>query len=203
MIIIGLTGSIATGKTTIARMFHSEGVPVHDADSAVHDLLSAKGAASAPVGEMFPEAVRPDGGIDRPTLGKLVFEDGPLRQKLEQILHPLVRAERDEWLASQRTAKAPFVVLDVPLLFETGGEKDCDVTLVVSCSPYLQRLRALQRPNMTEERLNAILNLQMPDDLKRQKADFIIPTDFGQTASLWHILKILAILKARKKGRTK
>ena len=197
MLIIGLTGSIAMGKSAMAAMFRDEGIPVHDADQAVHDLMSAGGMAAAPVGETFPEAVQSDGSIDRPTLGKLVFNNGELRQKLEQILHPLVRLERDQWLATHRDKNIPIVALDVPLLFETGGEKDCDVTVVASASPYLQRKRALARPNMTPDRLDAILTLQMPDEMKREKADFIVPTDFGFSASRWHIHKIIEVLKAK------
>ena len=200
MIIIGLTGSIAMGKSAMASMFRDEGVPVHDADQAVHDLMAAGGMAAAPVGEVFPDAVREDGSIDRPTLGKLVFNNGQLRQQLEQILHPLVRLERDQWLAHHRDQQADIVALDVPLLFETGGEKDCDVTVVASSSAYLQRRRALARPNMTADRLDAILQLQMPDDMKRDRADFIVPTDFGFSASRWHVRKILDILNQRDKG---
>ena len=200
MIIIGLTGSIAMGKSTMASMFRDEGVPVHDADQAVHDLMAAGGMAAAPVGEVVPDAVREDGSIDRPTLGKLVFNNGQLRQQLEQILHPLVRLERDQWLAHHRDQHADIVALDVPLLFETGGEKDCDVTVVASSSAYLQRRRALARPNMTSDRLDAILQLQMPDDMKRDRADFIVPTDFGFSASRWHVRKILDILNQRDKG---
>ncbi len=191
MKIIGLTGSIAMGKSAMAAMFRKEGVPVHDADQAVHDLMAAGGMAAGPVGEAFPDARANDGGIDRPTLGRLVFNDGNLRQQLEQILHPLVRMERDQWLDQQRQLNHAVAGLDVPLLFETGGEKDCDVTVVASCSPYLQRKRALLRPNMTDERFDAILNLQMPDEMKREKADFIVPTDFGFTASQWHVQRII------------
>lgn len=197
MKIIGLTGSIAMGKSAMASMFRDEGIPVHDADQAVHDLMSAGGMAAGPVGEAFPQAVREDGSIDRPTLGRLVFNNGQLRQQLEQILHPLVRLERDEWLALHQDQHTPFVALDVPLLFETGGEKDCDITVVASASPYLQRRRALARPQMTPERFDAILELQMPDKMKREKADFVVPTDYGFTASRWHIRRILDVLKAK------
>ena len=197
MMIIGLTGSIAMGKSTMAQMFRDAGVPVHDADQAVHDLMAAGGMAASPVGEAFPAARRDDGSIDRPSLGKLVFNDGALRQKLEQILHPLVRMERDQWMEAQKKAGHPFIGLDVPLLFETGGEKDCDITVVASSSPYLQRKRALKRPNMTADRLGAILELQMPDAMKREKADFIVPTDFGLIASRWYVDRIIALLKDR------
>ena len=197
MMIIGLTGSIAMGKSAMTTMFRDEGVPVHDADKAVHDLMGAGGMAAKPVGDVFPEARLADGSIDRPTLGRLIFNDGPLRQRLEHILHPLVRLERDEWLKQHKKDGQHFIGFDVPLLFETGGEKDCDVSVVASCGAYLQRTRALSRPNMTEERFEAILDLQMPDAMKREKADFVIPTDFGFTASRWYVQRILAILKDR------
>jgi dephospho-CoA kinase len=197
MIIIGLTGSIAMGKTAVAAMFRDEGVPVHDADQAVHDLMAAGGMAAEPVGQAFPKAVRDDGSIDRSILGELVFNDGSLRQKLEQILYPLLRIERDQWLDNYRLKEEPIIVLDVPLLFETGGEKDCDVTVLASSSPYLQRRRALSRQNMTSDRFDAILSLQMPDAMKRQKADFVVPTDFGFTASRWYVRRIIEILRGR------
>lgn len=179
------------GKSTMAQLFRDEGVAVHDADQAVHGLMDAGGMAAGPVGELFPGACRADGGIDRPALGKLVFDDGEKRQQLEQILHPLVRRERDEWLARQRKDGAFCAGLDVPLLFETGGDKECDVTVVASASSFLQRQRALARGGMTPERLDAILALQMPDAMKRDKADFIVPTDYGKTTSRWYVQRIL------------
>lgn len=195
MIIIGITGSIAMGKSTVAQLFREEGVPVHDADKAVHELMSAGGLAARPVGDAFPEAIDNDGGINRANLGRLVFDDGNKRQALEQILHPLVRLERDNWLAELK-AKGEFAAgLDVPLLFETGGEKECDYSVVASASPFLQRCRALARGGMTSARLNAILELQMPDQMKRDKADFIIPTDYGKSTSRWHIQRMLAQLR--------
>ena len=197
MITLGLTGSIAMGKSAMAQLFRDEGVPVHDADQAVHDLMASGGMAAEPVAKAFPDAQRDDGSIDRGILGRLVFNDGALRQQLEQILHPLVRLERDQWLAQQKEDGHLMAGLDVPLLFETGGEKECDVTVVASCGPYLQRRRALARPNMTPERLDAILNLQMPDIMKQDKADFVVPTNFGFTASRWYIQRILALLKER------
>jgi dephospho-CoA kinase len=197
MVIIGLTGSIAMGKSTLASMFCDEGLPVYDADQTVHDLLATGGAAAKSVGQAFPETVCEDGSINRSTLGKLVFNEGNLRQKLEQILHPLVSMERDRWLDNYRRDKMPFVVLDIPLLFETGGEKDCDVTVVASSSHYIQKLRALSRGNMTPDQFDSILSLQMPDTMKRGKADFVVPTDFGLTASRWYIRRILDVLRSR------
>lgn len=198
MIKLGLTGSIAMGKTAMANMFRDEGVPVHDADQAVHDLMAAGGMAAEPVGNAFPSSRRDDGSIDRGSLGRLVFNDGTLRQQLEDILHPLVRMERDQWLNRQEEDGHSIVGLDVPLLFETGGEKECDATVVATCGPYLQRKRALARPTMTPERLEAILQLQMPDTMKQDKADFVVPTQFGFIASRWYVVRILALLKEQQ-----
>lgn len=187
MIILGLTGSIAMGKTTMANQFRDQGIPVHDADQAVHQMMSAGGMAVDQIASIFPDALGSDGGIDRPTLGRLVFNDGAARQQLEGILHPLVRQERDQWLVQHRDEGSWCVGLDVPLLFETGGEKDCDATVVATTSPFQQRQRALSRPGMSLERLNAILELQMPDQMKCEKADFIIPTSYGRMVSLYYI----------------
>ena len=191
MIILGLTGSIAMGKSTMAKQFRDEGIPVHDADQAVHDMMAAGGMAAPKVAAVFPDAEKPDGGIDRPTLGRLVFNDGAARQQLESILHPLVRQERQDWVDHHRGQGAWCVGLDVPLLFETGGEKDCDATVVATTSAFQQRQRALSRPGMTTERLNAILELQMPDAMKRDKANFIIPTSYGRRVSLYYIRQCL------------
>ena len=191
MLILGLTGSIAMGKSTMAMQFRQEGIPVHDADQSVHNLMAAGGVATDQVAALFPDAQNPDGSIDRPTLGRLVFNNGEARQQLEGILHPLVRQNRDDWLEGHRQDGAWCVALDVPLLFETGGEKDCDLTVVATTSAYQQRMRALSRPGMTEDRLNAILQLQMPDDMKRAKANFVIPTSYGRLVSFFHIRQCL------------
>lgn len=196
MIILGLTGSIAMGKSTMAQQFRDEGIPVHDADQAVHDLMAKDGKATPLVAKQFPSALGQNGAIDRPTLGRLVFNDGTARQALEAILHPLVRQDRDSWLKHHRDQQAWCVGLDVPLLFETGGENDCSATVVASASAYQQRRRALARPGMTEDRLNAILQLQMPDALKRQKADFIVPTDYGRRVSRFYIQQCLQQCRA-------
>lgn len=195
MIILGLTGSIAMGKSTMANLFRDEGIAVHDADQAVHGLMDVGGAAAQPVGELFPDALRDDGSINRAALGQLVFSNGENRVKLEQILHPLVRQERDDWLKNHKNNNAFCVALDVPLLFETGGEKDCDFTVVASASSYLQQQRALSRQGMTKERLDAILELQMPDHMKREAADFVVPTDYGKSTSRWYVQRILKQLK--------
>lgn len=196
MIILGLTGSIAMGKSTMAKLFRNEDVPVHDADETVHRLMSPKGKAVEAIAFLFPKTMTADGGIDRRILGEMVFSDGKLRQQLEEILHPLVKSDRDDWLCRQRESSSFCVGLDVPLLFETGGEVDCDYTAVSVCSGYLQRQRALGR-GMSEERFNAILALQMPADIKKAKADFIVPSDYGKSASRWYIQRILRQLKNR------
>lgn len=194
MIILGLTGSIAMGKSTVADLFRDEGVPVHDADQAVHKLMSPDGPATPSVLKAFPSAKSPDGGVDRQALGRLVFGDATRRKMLEQILHPLVRQDRDFFCETHRKAGVPLVVLDIPLLFETGGEKDCDVVAVVSATAWQQKIRALARSGMTEEKLASILKIQVDDAIKRSKADFLVPTSYGREASRWYVRRILAQL---------
>ena len=207
MIILGLTGSIAMGKSTIADLFCAEGVPVHDADEAVHRLMAPDGKATPLVLEAFPSARSTDGGVDRQALGRLVFADPGRRKELEEILHPLVRKDRDHFCEIHRKRGTPLVVLDIPLLFETGGEKDCEVVVVVSASPWQQKIRAMARPGMTEDKLASILDIQIDDAIKRSKADFVVPTSYGIETSRWHVKRILAQLeagsdKARDDGRS-
>ena len=199
MIVLGLTGSIAMGKTTVAEMFRGEGVPVHDADAVVHRLMEPGGAGSGPVGEAFPDCIK-DGRIDRGALGKAVFGDAAGRRRLEAILHPLVRADRGEWLEARRGEGAPLAVLDIPLLFETGSEAECDAVAVVSASAWQQRRRAMARPGMTAEKLGGILGAQMDDAEKRGRADFVVPTGYGETASRWHVRRIVRTLTERARG---
>ncbi|MBZ7923757.1 dephospho-CoA kinase [Ensifer adhaerens] len=173
MIILGLTGSIAMGKSTAAQMFRDFGVPVNDADEVVHELY--RGEAVAPVEAAFPGTTK-DGEVDRAELSRqLMGAPGRLRE-LEAIVHPLVRKSEQEFLAKNAAAGEPFVVLDIPLLFETGAEKRVDRVVVVTCSADLQRERALKRPGMTEEKLAMILARQVPDSEKRKRADHIIDT---------------------------
>ena len=184
MLVIGLTGGIASGKSTTAAMIRNRGIPIHDADAAVHQLMAPGGAAVAPVLAEFGDDVgRDDGGIDRQLLGRLVFAAPPRRHALEAIIHPLVAADRDRFLADCRKAGAPMVVLDVPLLFETGGERLCDFTILCAVDPDIQRNRALQRPGMTAEKLDAILDRQMPLEEKRRLADSVIDTGSGVEAA--------------------
>lgn len=192
-LLLGLTGGIAMGKSEAARAFRRAGVPVFDADAAVHRLLGADGRAVAAVAEAFPEAMV-DGGVDRQLLGARVFADRTALRRLESILHPLVGDHRRRFLRRARAARAAVVVLDVPLLFETGGEASCDFVAVVSAPGFVQRRRALRRPGMTPDKLDAILARQTPDRDKRRRADFIIPTGLGRNESLRAIRRILRML---------
>ena len=175
MIVIGLTGSIGMGKSTIAAMFAEEGVPGLDSDAVVHALYAPGGGAVAPVEATFPGVTR-DGGIDRTALSAHVVGDAEAIKRLEQIVHPLVRQAQAEFLQRHRDAGAEIVLLDIPLLFEGGGAKFVDKTVVVSAPADVQRARVLARPNMTEAKFEAILARQMPDAEKRARADFVIDT---------------------------
>lgn len=176
MILIGLTGSIGMGKSTVLAMFRDCGAAVWDADSAVHRLYAEGGAAVKPVGEAFPEAIK-DGAVDRETLSKAVIGDDAALKRLEQIVHPLVAFDRQEFLKTAQEDDARVVVLDIPLLFETGAEKAFDAVVVVSAPAAVQRERVLGRRGMTEEKFAAILKKQTPDTVKREKADYVISTD--------------------------
>ena len=170
--VLGLTGSIGMGKTTTAAMFAAEGVPVWDADAAVHRLYAPGGAGVAAVGALCPEAVGP-GGVDRGALKAWLAGDPARLAALEAAVHPLVAADRAAFLAG---AEAPVVLLDIPLLFETGGEALCDAVVVVSAPAQVQRARVLARPGMTDEVLTRLLARQMPDAEKRARADHVIET---------------------------
>lgn len=184
MIIIGLTGGIASGKSTTAKMFRDRDIPVHDADASVHEMMAAGGIAVAPVVDSFgAHVLAPDGSIDRQRLGGEVFAAPDRRQLLESIIHPLVAAARDRFLATHRHAGAPMVVLDIPLLFETGGAAMCDFVILCSVDPDRQKQRALARRGMTPDKLDAILRSQMPLATKRVMADVVIETDHGMEAA--------------------
>lgn len=172
---LGLTGSIAMGKSTTARLFREAGVPVWDADAAVHALYAAGGAAVAPLGHIVPDAIR-DGGVDRAALKAAIAADPGLIARVEAIVHPLVRADREAFVAAQ---DAPVVILDIPLLYETGGEADCDAVAVVTTDADTQRARAMERPGMTREHFEMILRKQVPDAQKRARADYLIDTSHG------------------------
>ena len=193
MIVLGLTGSLGMGKTTAAAMLRMLGVPVHDADRAVHRLLARGGAAVAPVAAAFPGAER-GGAIDRTALGRRVFGNPQELRRLERLLHPLVRREEQQFLKRMRARRVPIVALDIPLLFETGGERRCDKVIVVTAPPFIQRARVMARPGMTEERFRAVLAQQMPDAEKRRRADFVVPTGLGRAVARRHLRRILETL---------
>ncbi|WP_312794695.1 dephospho-CoA kinase [Tianweitania sp.] len=176
MIILGLTGSIGMGKSTTAQMFRDEGVPVHDSDETVHRLYAGK--AVPLIDAAFPGTVV-DGVVDRTRLAAAVINNPPELKRLEAIIHPLVRAESENFLDTHRKAKTPVAVLDIPLLFETHGEDRVNRIVVVSASPDIQRERVLSRPNMTEDKFASILAKQLPDGEKRRRADYVIDTGAG------------------------
>ena len=171
---LGLTGGIGMGKSTASQMFRDLGHPVWDADAAVHDLYAPGGAAVAPVAAAFAGTMC-DGGIDRAALRQALAADPAGFQRLEAIVHPLVAAERADFIARQ--ADTPIVVLDIPLLYETGAERGMDGVAVVSAPAAVQRARVMARPGMTEENFRLILSRQMPDSEKRKRADWVIPSD--------------------------
>ena len=176
MFILGLTGSLGMGKSTTAKFFAAEGVPVHDADAAVHRLYA--GEAVPLIEAAFPGTTA-NGQVDRDKLGKRVLGDEAAIRKLEGIVHPLVRQAEERFLSEAERAGAKVAVLDIPLLFETQGEKRCDAVVVVSAPAEVQRLRAFERPGMSEEKFRAILANQMPDAEKRARADFIVDSGHG------------------------
>lgn len=202
MIIIGLTGSIGMGKSTTASMFEEAGVPVYDADAEVHRLYAPGGAAVAPIEDAFPGVVR-SGAVDRNLLGARVLGDAEALKKLEAIVHPLVGASRHEFFAKAQAQESDMVVLDIPLLFETGGEKNVDAVVVVSAPEDLQRTRVLERPGMTVEKLEAILAKQTPDAEKRKRADFVIDTGKGLEAARAQVHEVIAAMRdpARRPSR--
>ncbi len=176
MIVVGLTGSIGMGKSTTARFVLEAGVPVHDSDEAVHRLYAGK---AAPLIEAaFPGTVT-DGVVDRTALASRILGDGEAIRTVERIVHPLVRADADAFLEVQRNAGQPLAVLDIPLLFETGGEGRVDRIVVVSAPDEVQRARVLARPGMTVEKFEAILARQVPDAEKRMRADFVVESGEG------------------------
>ncbi len=172
-IILGLTGSIGMGKSAVAAMFQALGVPVFDADAAVHQLQGPEGALLPAIEAAFPGTTGP-GGVDRPKLGAAVFGDAEALKRLERIVHPAVGAMRQGFLAEH--AQAPLIVFDIPLLFEKGGWEQVDAVVVVSASAEAQRERVLARPGMTAEKFTQILGLQVPDADKRARADYVIDT---------------------------
>ncbi|HXY57669.1 MAG TPA: dephospho-CoA kinase [Methylocystis sp.] len=190
--LIGLTGSIGMGKSTTAQMFREEGAPVYDSDRLVHEIYS--GPAAQEIERAFPGSTK-DGAVERARLAALVLDRPEALKKLEAIVHPLVWEGRRKFLEEQAGRGAEFVVLDIPLLFETGAEKDVDAVVVVTAPEDIQRQRVLGRPGMTEEKFRSILARQTPDAEKRRRADFLIHTDGGFEAARAEVRNVLAALK--------
>ena len=193
MIQLGLTGSIGMGKSTVAAMFEARGVPVFDADAAVHRLQGPGGRLVAEIEARFPDTTGP-AGVDRTALAEAVLGDAAALRRLEALVHPAVAADRAAFLADH--AAAPIVVLDIPLLFETGGDGAVDKIAVVSAPAAIQRARVLARPGMTTDRFEAILARQMPDSEKRERADFIIDTGAALDATRAQVDAVIACLSA-------
>ena len=193
MVILGLTGSIGAGKTATAAMFSARGVPVHDADSAVHRLYDVGGAAVEKITAAFP-GVEVNGHIDRELLSARVLADVAALRRLEEIVHPLVRKREEAFLAAARARHARLVVLEIPLLFETGAEKRCDVVAVASAPLAVRRERVQARPGMTEEKFSSLLAQQTSDEEKRRRAHFVIETAHGFEAAEKQIEDIIRAL---------
>lgn len=190
MRVIGLTGSIGMGKSTTAAMLRRLGLPVHDADAVVHRLTAPGGLALGPIAARFPGVVA-DGALDRAALGARVFGDRAALKDLEAILHPLVRAAERRFLQRARRMRKRAVVLDIPLLYETGGEARCDTVWVASAGPTIQAQRVLRRSGMTRDRLKAIRARQTADAVKRRRADAVIPTGLGRRAAWNAVVRTL------------
>jgi dephospho-CoA kinase len=190
MILLGLTGSIGMGKSTTAKLFAEAGVPVYDADATVHSLY--EGEAAPAIEAAFPGTTTADGKVDRNKLSARVVHDPAAMKQLEGIVHPMLGASRQKFLREAEQSGAAVAVVDVPLLYETGGEKRVDAVVVVTTTPEIQRRRILARDNMTGEKLDAILARQLPDSEKRQRADFVVDTSHGLDPVRARIRDILA-----------
>lgn len=197
MVILGLTGSIGMGKSTAAEMFRRLGVPVYDSDAEVHRVMAPGGQAVDVVEAAFP-GVEVDGGIDRSRLRERVIGDAEALTRLEGILHPMVAENRNRFLGQCARRRVALVVLDIPLLFETGNDRYCDAALVVTAPRFLQEARVLARPGMTPETLANILDRQMPDAEKCRRADFVVPSNLGRGATLRRLKEIVTLLSRRK-----
>lgn len=197
MIVVALTGSIGMGKSTTAKMFAEEGVPVYDADAEVHTLYAKGGGAVTAVEAAFPGVVK-DGAVDRTALSARVVGDAAALKRLEEIVHPLVGMSRAGFFEAARAKGADIVLLDIPLLYETHGETRVDKVVVVSAPAELQHERVMARPGMTEEKLAAILARQMPDAEKRRRADFVIDTGQGLDHARDQVRQVIATLRQTK-----
>ena len=191
---VGLTGSIGMGKSETAKLFARLGLPVFDADATVHALYGAGGAGTAAIAARFPDAVTAE-GVDRTRLAKIVAGDAAALRELEGLIHPLVRQAEERFIDAARTRNEELVILDIPLLFETGRDKTMDAIVVVSAPEVVQRERVLKRTGMTLEKLDAILARQVPDAKKRAQADFIIETDKGIDHALGQVKRVAAELR--------
>lgn len=194
--LIGLTGSIGMGKSETAKMFARLGIPVNDSDANVHALYEPGGAAVPEIEKMFPGTVQ-DGRVDRGLLTKALAADPSGFKKLEAIVHPLVARTQSDFLAKAERDGADIVVLDIPLLFETGGHTRVDAVVVASAPSHIQRARVLERPGMTEEKLDQILARQMPDEEKRAKAHFVVVTDKGLHHAFEQVQMIVKTLREK------
>ena len=188
MLVLGLTGSLGMGKSTTAAFFADEGVPVHDADAAVHRLYA--GEAAPLIEAAFPGTVV-NGSVDRVKLAVRVLEDAEAMKRLEAIIHPLVRREEERFLAAAIAKGAGVAVLDIPLLYETGADRRCDAVVVVSASAQIQHERAMARPGMTEEKFRSIIARQLPDSEKRRRADFVVDSSQGFDSARAQVRAIL------------
>ena len=198
-IIVGLTGGIGMGKSTAAKILKRFGLPVYSADHAVHSLLRKSGKAVKPVAKVFPEALS-RGAIDRKKLGVVVFGNKPKLKTLEKILHPLVRKEEKKFLAKVRARKKPAAVLEIPLLFETGADKRCDVTIVVVAPRAVQMKRVMQRPGMSIAKFKAIQAYQMSDKRKRKIADYVVDAGGSLAATRAQLAAIVEGFRGRGSG---
>jgi dephospho-CoA kinase len=197
MLVLGLSGSIGMGKSTAAAMLRRMGVPVYDADAAVHALTAKNGPALPAIAKEFPGVVS-GGVLDRQKLGTQVFGNPPALRRLEKILHPMVQARQRRFLRRHAYARTPLVVLDIPLLFEGNGEQRVDASICVSAPPFLQHRRVMARPGMTEEKLRGILAQQMPDRLKRRRATFVVPTGQGKAVTWQSLARVLKFMRGRR-----
>jgi len=194
MRVIGLTGSIGMGKSTASAALRRLGVPVHDADAVVHRLLCSDRELIAAIETAFPGVTGP-GGVDRAALGAKVFNDAAALRRLEALIHPRIRRSEIAFLRRMRAARRPIAVLDIPLLFETGGEARCDAAMVVAAPRFLQEQRVLARRGMTRERLTAIRQRQLSDEEKLRRADVVIPTGLDRRTALQILKRALAVLR--------
>ncbi len=197
MIVLGVTGSIAMGKSTVSTMLSRMNNPIHDADKTVHNLMNANGKAYHEIAKRFPRVVEFN-SVDRIKLGREVFGNSEKLKQLENILHPLVREARDSFIRQQNRYKSRLVILDVPLLYETGSDKHCHKVLVVSAPYFIQRQRVLARQGMTQTKFHDILRRQLPDHEKRRRADFIVPTGLGKAYTYRSLKRLMRNLRETK-----